>query len=102
MRQNSMAHGSGAARSARLSRREFVASLGKLLSATAGFGALAEAFGSSGPDSGVGLEPGDYVCTDSGNAIEGGFVLKVNMATRQLDVITSGGYLQMPYGVVID
>ena len=102
MRTTKMSQTSEAARSAPVSRREFVASLGKMLSAAASFGIVAQTFGSSGPESGTNLEPGDYVCTDSGNAIEGGFVLNVDHITHDLTVIASGGYLKNPYGVVID
>src|SRR6266436_1469684 len=102
MRTTKMSQTSEAARSAPVSRREFVASLGKMLAAAASFGIVAQMFGSSGPDSGTNLAPGDYVCTDSGNAIEGGFVLNVDHITHDLTVIASGGYLKNPYGVVID
>ena len=102
MRANKMPHASGAARCTPVSRREFVASLGKMLAAAASFGIVAQMFGSSGPDSGTNLAPGDYVCTDSGDAIEGGFVLNVDHVTHDLTVIASGGYLKNPYGVVID
>src|SRR2546423_3265563 len=98
MRANKMLHASGAVRSTPVSRREFVASLGKMLTAAASFGIVAQTLGSSGPESGTNLEPGDYVCTDSGNAIEGGFVLNVDHITHDLTVIASGGYLKNPYG----
>jgi len=48
------------------------------------------------------LKPGDIVYADSGNAIDGGFVIKVDPATGERTVISSGGYLQMPFAPVID
>jgi hypothetical protein len=51
---------------------------------------------------GTQLHPGDIVYADSGNGIDGGFVIKVDPATHEQMVIASGGNLQMPYGVVVD
>src|SRR5580765_366611 len=48
------------------------------------------------------LKPQDIVYADSGNAIDGGFVIKVDPATGGQTVISSGGYLQMPFDPVID
>jgi hypothetical protein len=48
------------------------------------------------------LSPGDIVYADSGDAIQGGFIIKVDPATGQKTVISSGGYLHMPFDVVID
>ena len=51
---------------------------------------------------GVQLNPGDIVYADSGNGVDGGFIIKVDPATRKQTVIASGGNLQMPYGVIVD
>jgi len=51
---------------------------------------------------GAKLQPGDTVYVDSGNAIQGGFVIKVNPVTGEKTVIASGSLLQIPIGVVID
>jgi sugar lactone lactonase YvrE len=48
------------------------------------------------------LNPGDIVYADSGDAIDGGFIIKVDPATGQKTVISSGGYLRLPFDVVID
>src|SRR5882724_1763407 len=49
----------------------------------------------------VQLNPGDIVYTDSGDAINGGFVIKVD-SNKVQTVIASGGNLRMPFGVVVD
>jgi sugar lactone lactonase YvrE len=49
----------------------------------------------------VQLYPGDIVYTDSGDAINGGFVIKVD-SNKVQTVIASGGNLRMPFGVVVD
>jgi streptogramin lyase len=51
---------------------------------------------------GTKLNPGDIVYADSGNAIDGGFIIKVDRNTRQETIISSGGYLQLPFAPVID
>ena len=48
------------------------------------------------------LNPGDILYADSGNDIDGGFVIKVDPNTGQETVISSGGYLQSPFDTVID
>src|SRR5258706_13928024 len=50
----------------------------------------------------VQLNPGDIVYTDSGDAINGGFVIKVDPNTGVKTVIASGGNLRMPFGVAVD
>src|SRR6266446_3828500 len=50
----------------------------------------------------VQLNPGDIIYTDSGDAINGGFVIKVDPNTKVQTVIASGGNLRMPFGVVVD
>jgi streptogramin lyase len=52
--------------------------------------------------SGAQLHPGDIIYADSGNSLDGGFVIKVDPATHEQIVIASGGNLQMPYGIVVD
>jgi len=49
----------------------------------------------------VQLVPGDIVYADSGDAINGGFVIKVD-SNKVQTVIASGGNLRMPFGVVVD
>ena len=48
------------------------------------------------------LAPGDIVYTDSGNAIEGGFVVKVDPDTGAQTVLASGGYLSLPFDLGMD
>lgn len=47
------------------------------------------------------LRPGDYVYVDSGNAIDGGYVIRVDPATGERMVISVGGLLNMPFDVVV-
>src|SRR5437879_8922225 len=49
----------------------------------------------------VQLNPGDIVYTDSGDAINGGFVIKID-SNKVQTVIASGGNLWMPFRVVAD
>ena len=48
------------------------------------------------------LKPGDIVYSDSGDAIQGGYILKLNPDTGEQTVISSGGLLKMPFGVALD
>jgi len=51
------------------------------------------------------LNPGDIIITDSGDAIQGGAILKENPQTGEQSVISRGGYLGFfgyPNGVAID
>src|SRR5258708_256195 len=48
------------------------------------------------------LKPGDIVYADSGDAIHGGFIIKVDPLSGQKLVLSSGGYLQEPFDPVID
>jgi hypothetical protein len=48
------------------------------------------------------LAPGDIVFADSGDAVNGGFLVKVDPATGQKTVISSGGDLRTPFDVTID
>jgi hypothetical protein len=64
--------------------------------------ALAALLGSRGQSTAATLKPGDIICTDSGNAVEGGFLLQVNPRTGKQTVISAGGLLQSPFGVVVE
>jgi sugar lactone lactonase YvrE len=55
-----------------------------------------------GQTPGAKLQPGDIIYADSGNAIDGGFVIKVNPATGQKSVISSGASLRLPFDLVVD
>jgi len=48
------------------------------------------------------LKPGDIVYADSGDAIQGGFLIKVDPLSGQKLVLSSGGFLQAPFDPVID
>lgn len=48
------------------------------------------------------LNPGDIVYADSGNAVEGGFIVKVDGATGAQSVVSSGGSLEAPFDVAIN
>jgi len=93
----------GLAKVAGRSRPGFFASImGTLLTALS-LGIFAQNPGSRFlNNSGSRLEPGDIVYVDSGDAIQGGFVIKVDGQTREKSVISSGGLLRLPFGVVID
>src|SRR6185503_5554801 len=47
------------------------------------------------------LKPGDIVYADSGNAIDGGFIIKVDPSSGEQTVIASGGYLSNPFDVAV-
>ncbi|MEY2409583.1 MAG: hypothetical protein QOF48_2253 [Verrucomicrobiota bacterium] len=48
------------------------------------------------------LNPGDIVYADSGNAVDGGFIIKIDAATGVQTVVSSGGNLLHPFDVAID
>jgi sugar lactone lactonase YvrE len=48
------------------------------------------------------LHPGDIVYADSGNALEGGFIIKVDPVSGEQMVISSGGYLRQPFAPAVD
>jgi len=48
------------------------------------------------------LKSGDIIYADSGDAIAGGFVIKVDGKTGAQTVVSSGHLLRQPFGVVID
>ena len=53
------------------------------------FGDQFRAFGQAAPK----LAPGDIVYADSGDAIDGGFILKLSPQSGQRSVLSQGGYL---------
>jgi sugar lactone lactonase YvrE len=55
-----------------------------------------------GQTPGAKLQPGDIIYADSGNAVDGGFVIKVDPATGQKSVISSGANLRLPFDLVVD
>src|SRR5436190_1239425 len=55
-----------------------------------------------GQSVGAQLKPGDIIYADSGDAIQGGLVIKVDPDTGEQIVISSGAYLQMPFEPVVD
>ncbi len=83
-------------------RRNFFAPLIGLVGVIFTLGTLAQDPSAFRQGVGIGLQPGDIVYVDSGDAIHGGFVIKVNPVTGEKTVIASGGLLRMPFGVVID
>jgi sugar lactone lactonase YvrE len=48
------------------------------------------------------LEEGDILYVDSGNAMQGGGLFKVDPMTGERTAISMGGLLQMPFGVTVD
>src|SRR5579862_5510357 len=48
------------------------------------------------------LQPGDIVYADSGNAIDGGFIIKVGATTGEQVVLSSGGLLVQPFDLAVD
>ena len=85
-----------------LPRRLLTGLIGLLTVAIFIAGALAQDAGAFRKDLSTKLQPGDIVYVDSGDAVHGGFVIKVNPLTGEKTVIASGGLLRMPFGVVID
>jgi len=69
---------------------------------TAGLGAIAREVSQAGTAISTGLKPGDIVYADSGNALEGGFIIKVDPDTGSQTVISSGGNLVRPFDVKLD
>src|SRR6266702_4058514 len=84
------------------SRSAFSASLTAVLAATVVLGASAQVTQNLSYSALHTLQPGDIVYADSGNAVDGGFVIKVDPATGQKTVISSGAYLHLPFDLVID
>jgi hypothetical protein len=72
-----------------------------LVSATFVSGVLAWDQSRPRPVSNGPLKSGDIVCTDSGDAIAGGAVIKIDPNTGQMSIIAQGGYLVEPFGIAI-
>src|SRR5216684_2023528 len=102
MMTHKIIHQFGLAKLAGISRRNFFAPLIGLVGVIFTLGTLAQGPNAFRQNVGVKLQPGDIVYVDSGDAIHGGFVIKVNPVTGEKTVIASGGLLRMPFGVVID
>lgn len=73
----------------------FIGLLGILCSVVLG----ATAFGQTSASK---LNPGDILYADSGNTVDGGFIIKVDPNTGQETVLSSGGLLQLPFAPLID
>ena len=56
----------------------------------------------SGANSFAALRPGEIIYADSGNAVQGGFIIKVDPVTGNQSVIASGGNLVRPFDVKLD
>ena len=104
MTNNKQIHRNGPAILAGISRRNLLGPLAALMTAAVIHGTVAQEFTNSSQTSATSLNVGDVVYTDSGNAIEGGFVMKVDWQTGQESVISKGGYLGFfgfPNGVAV-
>src|SRR5439155_657893 len=95
-------HQAGPARLAGIVRRRVLTALMAILAVGLSLAETQAQVGQSPKNSSAKLQPGDIVYVDSGDAIDGGFVVKVDPATGEKTVIASGGLLQLPFGVVID
>jgi len=99
---NSLAHLFGPVRLARHSHRNTSIALivhAALLVVLGNVVLESTAFGQT---SGSKLNAGDILYADSGNALEGGFVIKVDPNSGQETVLSSGGLLQLPFAPIID
>jgi hypothetical protein len=107
MKQEKAVHWNQPAGPAGPNRRTFLRLLGVLAAitilGTLSWESQAAAQVPSGcPASGVPLKPGDIVYADSGDAIQGGFIVKVDGVTGQSSVISCGGVLRLPFDLAID
>lgn len=59
-------------------------------------GSLALASTAFGQNPGFKLNSGDILYVDAGNAVDGGFLIKVDPISHQQTVLSSGGLLQLP------
>ncbi|PWU12070.1 MAG: hypothetical protein C5B50_22200 [Verrucomicrobia bacterium] len=78
-----------------------LAQVSAALAATPLFAALASGTRVLAQISAAVLKPGDIVYTDSGDAVHGGYVIKVDPGTGQKTIISSGNLLRNPLGVAI-
>ncbi len=101
MKNNKNMFGNPPATVAGTARSKFSAFWTALLTAVIVLSALGHVRQAFSQAAGALLEPGDIVYADSGNAIEGGFIIKIDSATGEKTVVSSGGYLQMPFDLVI-
>jgi sugar lactone lactonase YvrE len=76
-----------------LSRHHNVRSALALLTTTVMLTLFGHESKTSGQTVGSNLKPGDILYTDSGDAIAGGFILKLNPQSGQRSVLSQGGYL---------
>jgi DNA-binding beta-propeller fold protein YncE len=83
------------------SRRRFLTSLIASATSISALSAWAQVDRFSRPKLQPKLQPGDIIFVDLGNAIEGGFVVKVDPNTGEKTVLSSGGLLQNPFGVAV-
>ncbi len=91
------------AKPARFSQRELVHRLAAaILLGFSMLNAFAQTHRPAFPLVGSKLNPGDIISADSGNAIDGGFIIKVDPNTAEQTVVSSGGLLSLPFDPTID
>ena len=90
------------ARFAGIPQRQRVIALAALLCGASALGIFAQEPSAIAKTANGKLKPGDIVYADSGNAIEGGFLIKVDPNTGEQTVISSGGNLIQPFDVAFD
>jgi sugar lactone lactonase YvrE len=83
-------------------RRLFASSLVRLLIGAVSIGTVDLSLASSPNALSIPLTPGLIVYADSGNAVQGGFIMAVNPVTHEPAVLASGDLLQMPFDLVFD
>src|SRR5436189_3867608 len=64
--------------------------------------ALSESSALAGQSVNRKLNPGDIIYADSGDAVHGGFIIKIDASSGEQTVLSSGGYLQLPFDPVVD
>jgi hypothetical protein len=101
MKQDKTCSPDNPANLANASRRQFILPLITVLTTTVTLGAFAHEHRVFSNSAGAKLKPGDIVYTDSGHAMRGGFINKVDHVTGEQSVISSGGYLGF-FGYPID
>jgi hypothetical protein len=87
--------------SGRISRGKALAKLVSVAAATAFFGPFITHLPVFGETIRTKLELGDILYVDSGDAINGGCVIKIDPITWEKTVVACGGYLRLPLGVII-